>query len=469
MTVCFKGCDGAMLRAARAVAERLIAAGHEALFAGGCVRDACLGRPFKDIDIATSATPEQVEALFAGHTVAVGKAFGVVLVLRDGFTFDVATFRTDGEYADGRHPEGVRFVTPEGDALRRDFTVNGLFCEPSGGAVRDYVGGLPDLAARVIRAIGEPSARFREDHLRMLRAVRFASVLGFTLDPATQAAVTALAAWIARVSAERIASEMTRLLCESPHPSVGLHLLRVTGLLREFLPEVEALHGTEQPPRYHPEGDVWTHTCLMLDDMPAPRDPVLTWSLLLHDIGKPATFCREDDAAGGGQKIRFPCHAPVGAAMAEAILTRLRQPTALVEQVKAVVAGHMQGVEAKKMRSSTLRRFMGSPAFPVLLEVMRADIQHSNRQFAPWLFLKEAFEAFRAEPVLPPPLVRGRDLVAWGITPGPRMGTLLRELYDAQLEGRLTTPEEAQAYVVNLADMPSHAPLALSQTMRPQK
>ncbi len=452
MTACFTKCDEGMLCAARAVASRLAEAGHDALFAGGCVRDALLGRPFKDIDIATSATPDQVEALFARHTVAVGKAFGVVLVLHDGYTFDVATFRADGEYEDGRHPDGVHFVTPEGDASRRDFTVNGLFCEPSGGAVRDYVDGVPDLVARVIRAIGEPSARFREDHLRMLRAVRFASVLDFTLDPATQSAVTAQAAGIARVSAERIASEMTRLLCESPRPSLGLHLLRVTGLLREFLPEVEALHGTEQPPSYHPEGDVWTHTCLMLDDVPAPRDPVLAWSLLLHDIGKPATFCREDDAAGGEPQIRFPCHAPVGAAMAEAILIRLRQPAERVEQIKAVVAGHMQGVEAEKMRPATLRRFMGSAAFPVLLEVMRTDIQHSNKQFVSWLFLKKAFEAFRAEPVLPPPLVRGRDLSAWGVASGPRMGTLLRELYDAQLEGRVTTLEEARAFFLDRFD-----------------
>jgi len=450
MTVDFTTCDVAMLRAARAVAARLAEAGHAVLFAGGCVRDALLGRPFKDIDVATSATPDQVEALFVGHTVAVGKAFGVVLVLRDGFSFDVATFRTDGAYVDGRHPSGVCFATPEGDAARRDFTVNGLFCDPFSGVVRDEVGGVQDLAARVIRAIGDPAARFREDHLRMLRAVRFVSVLDFTLDPATQAAVAAHAAWLARVSAERIASEMTRLLCESPRPSVGLNLLRETGLLREFLPEVQALHGTQQPPRYHPEGDVWTHTCLMLDEVPAPRDPVLAWSLLLHDIGKPVTFCREVDAAGGEPLIRFPCHAPVGAAMAEAILTRLRQPAARVEQVKAVVAGHMQGVEAEKMRPATLRRFIGNPVFPVLLEVMRADIQHSNKLFGPWLFLKAAFEAYRAEPVLPPPLVRGRDLVAWGIAPGPRMGELLRALYDAQLEGRLTTRDQARVFMATL-------------------
>lgn len=431
-----------MAHAARAVAAELARAGHEVLFAGGCVRDALLGRPVKDIDIATSATPDQVEALFAGQTVAVGKAFGVVLVRRDGFSFDVATFRTDGAYEDGRHPDRVMFATPEGDAQRRDFTVNGLFCEPEGNAVIDFVGGLADLDARVIRAIGEPAARFREDHLRMLRAARFASVLGFAVEPETRAAIAEHAAWISKVSAERVATEVTRTLCESPRPSVGLGILRETGLLRHILPEVEALAGTEQPPLYHPEGDVWTHTCLMLDDVPAPRDPVLAWSLLLHDIGKPRTFIREDD------RIRFPCHAPVGAELSERILTRLKQPAALIGKVKAVVADHMTFVDADKMRRAKLRRFMGAEMFSVLLEVMRADIRHSNGDLAQWNFLRDAYESFRSEPVLPEPLARGRDLIGWGIAPGTRMGELLHELYDAQLEGRVTSLEEARAWVL---------------------
>ena len=447
MKVRFQQSDETMVRAACGVVHALKRAGHEALFAGGCVRDALLGRQIKDIDIATSATPEQVETLFEGHTVAVGKAFGVVLVLREGFSFDVATFRTDGTYADGRHPERVTFATPEGDALRRDFTVNGLFCDPLTGDVIDYVGGTADLAAKVIRAIGEPEVRFREDHLRMFRAVRFASVLGFAIDPATLAAVARQAAWIETVSAERIATEMTRLLGESPRPSVGLNLLRETGLLAHFLPEVAALFGTRQPPQFHPEGDVWTHTCLMLDDEPVPREGVLAWSILLHDVGKPVTYCEEPDPATGGMRIRFPCHAPVGAALAESILQRLKQPSALVEKVKAVVLGHMQFVDAEKMRRAKLRRFMGSDCFPVLLELMRVDTLRSNGDFSTWNFLKESFGAFQSEPVLPEPLVRGRDLLEWGVAAGPKMGALLAELYDAQLEGLVTSREQARAYV----------------------
>jgi poly(A) polymerase len=439
--------DERLVRAAKAVAAELERAGHAVLFAGGCVRDALLGRRVKDIDIATSATPDQVEALFEGHTVAVGKSFGVVLVRRDGFSFDVATLRTDSAYADGRHPDRVEFATPEGDAQRRDFTINGLFCEPADDAVIDFVGGLADLEGRVIRAVGDPGARFREDHLRMLRAVRFASVLGFTLDPATRAAVAAHAEWIGKVSAERIAAEITRMLCEAPRPSLALNLLRETGLLKHTLPEVEALSGVAQPPQFHPEGDVWTHTCLMLDEVAAPRDPVLAWSLLLHDIGKPATFCEEPDEGAGESRIRFPCHAPVGAELAERILMKLKQPTALVEKVKAVVGGHMQFVEAEKMRRAKLRRFMGTETFPVLLDVMRADIQHSNRDFTSWLFLKAAFEAFRSEPVLPEPLVRGRDLIAWGVAPGPELGKVLHDVYDAQLEGCVASCEEARAWV----------------------
>jgi len=443
----FQSGDGAVLAAARGVARELSCAGFQAFFAGGCVRDALLGRPLKDIDIATSATPDQVEALFCGRTVAVGKAFGVVLVLRGGFQFDVATFRTDGVYADGRHPDRVTFATAEGDAQRRDFTVNGLFCDPQSGEVTDYVGGLADLDARVIRAIGEPESRFREDHLRMLRAVRFASVLGFRIEAATLMSVKEHAEWVRTVSAERVASEFLRLLCESHRPSVGLNLLLENGLLAHILPEAVALRGTLQPPQFHPEGDVWTHTCLMLDELAAPREPELALAVLLHDVGKPVTFCEAPGVEAGTTRIRFPCHAPVGAEMAEAVLTRLRQPAARVAAVKALVAGHMQFVEATQMRRAKLRRFLGADCFPRMLELMRLDILYSNGDFSTWQFLKEAFESFKAEPVLPEPLVRGRDLVAWGVAPGPELGSWLNELYDAQLEGRVTSLEAAREYV----------------------
>ncbi len=448
-TTRFHPSDAAMVAAARGLARDLTRAGASALFAGGCVRDALLGRAIKDIDIATSATPDQVEALFPRQTVAVGKAFGVVLVRRDGFQFDVATFRTDGAYADGRHPERVTFATAEGDAQRRDFTVNGLFCQPESGEVIDYVGGLADLGARVIRAIGEPEARFREDHLRLLRAVRFASVLDFEIEPATCAAVKRHADWIGSVSAERIATEFIRLLCESPRPSAGLALLRETGLLAHFLPEVAALAGTAQPPQFHPEGDVWTHTCLMLDELATPRDPVLALAVLLHDIGKPVTSCETVEPDSGATRIRFPCHAAVGAELAESLLLRLRQPSARIAEVKALVLGHMHFVEAKKMRPAKLRRFLGMPHFPRMMELMRLDILHSNNDFSTWRFLKEAHESFTSEPVLPEPLVRGRDLLAWGVRPGPDMGTLLNELYDAQLEGRFSCIAEARDLFLN--------------------
>lgn len=444
--VTFSEADARIVAAAREVSHVLRRAGFQALFAGGCVRDALLGRSLKDIDIATSALPDQVESLFPGRTVAVGKSFGVIVVLQDGFSFDVATFRTDGAYADGRHPDAVVFATAEGDAQRRDFTVNGLFCDPEDGAVTDYVGGLADLDARAIRAVGEPEARFREDHLRMLRAVRFASVLGFEIAPETWAAVRAHAEWVRSVSAERVAVEFIRMLCESPRPSVGLELLRLSGLLECFLPEVAALHGTRQPPKFHPEGDVWTHTCLMLDELPAPRDPDLALAVLLHDIGKPVTYFEQREGDGADVRIRFPNHAPVGAGMAEAILLRLRQPAARVETVKALVAGHMHFVEAERMRRAKLRRFLGEPCFPKMLELMRLDVMYSNGDFSAWRFLKGAFDSFVSEPVLPEPLVKGRDLLAWGIAPGPEMGCLLNELYDAQLEGRFDSLSDARIY-----------------------
>ncbi|MCL2104350.1 MAG: CCA tRNA nucleotidyltransferase [Kiritimatiellaeota bacterium] len=442
------------MNAARGIARDLTRTGFQAYFAGGCVRDALLGRPLKDVDIATSASPDQVEKLFEGHTVSVGKAFGVILVQRDGFSFDVATFRTDGPYTDGRHPEGVCFATPEHDAQRRDFTVNGLFRDPESGQVIDFVGGLADLDARVIRAIGDPEARFREDHLRMLRAVRFSAVLGFRLDDGTREAIARHAGWIKRVSAERVATELVRMLCESPRPSAALDLLLETGLLAQVLPEVLALRGVEQPPQYHPEGDVWTHTCLMLDDLPTPRDPDLTLGVLFHDIGKPAAFCVAPDDTTGQLRIRFPCHASIGVRMTKSILTRLKFPTERIETVSALVSEHMHFVDAQNMRRAKLRRFLGGPHFPKMLELVRLDIKHSNGDFSTWDFLKSQYDAFTDEPVLPEPKIRGRDLLALGIPPGPPMGKLLAELYDAQLEGRF---DEAWAHF-SLAVKTQNAP-----------
>ncbi|MDD4025576.1 MAG: HD domain-containing protein [Kiritimatiellae bacterium] len=445
MNALFHPDNRAIVQAARGVAATLRGAGHEALFAGGCVRDALLGRQVKDIDIATAASPDQVEQLFPGATVAVGKSFGVVMVRRDGFSFDVASFRSDGAYTDGRHPDRIAFTSPAEDAKRRDFTVNGLFCDPESGHILDFVNGRKDLADNIIRAIGDPDARFGEDRLRMLRAVRFASTLEFTIEPETLAAIKRNACRIGTVSTERVAAELTRLICESPKPSLGLSLLCETGLLELLLPEADALRGTRQPPRFHPEGDVWTHTCLMLDALPAPRTPALAWSALLHDIGKPVTFCEETDPASGDTLIRFPCHAPVGSAMAGKVLERLKQPSALVAEVQAVVGDHMRFVEARNMRPAKLRRLLGASHFPTLLEVMRVDTEYSNGDFTTWDFIKKSLDAFRSEPVLPPPLVRGKDLIGWGYAPGPAMGNLLKDLYDAQLEGRFSSLEEARA------------------------
>jgi len=408
-------------------------AGHESLFAGGCVRDALLGRPLKDIDIATRASPDEVERLFAGRTTAVGKAFGVVVVRQDDQAFEVATFRADGAYTDGRRPDAIRFTDAAEDAKRRDFTINGLFYDPISAALLDFVDGRADLAAGVVRAIGDPTARFQEDHLRLLRAVRFAAVLGFRLDAATAAAVRAGAGTLATVSAERIGSEVSRMLCEAPRASVALELLRELDLLHVVLPEVAALHGVAQPPAWHPEGDVWTHTCRMLDAVPAPRNPALAYAVLLHDVGKPPTFTQP---AGTDDPPRFPNHAAVGAEMARAILMRLRQPNALIETVVAAVARHMTFADAPRMRPATLRRFMGAPTFLLELELHRLDVaqSHGRREIVDFLEAKQ--RAFAAEPVLPEPWIKGRDLLELGVAEGPNVGRWLTRAYDAQLEAR---------------------------------
>lgn len=416
-------------------------AGHTALFAGGCVRDALLGRPPKDFDVATSARPDQVEALFP-KTLSVGKSFGVIVVVEGDESVEVATFRSDGGYVDGRHPESIRFSTPEEDASRRDFTVNGLFAAPAedgGRSARllDFVGGLPDLAARRIRAIGDPDERFREDALRMLRAIRFAGALDFDIEPATFQAIQRGAERIRLVSMERVGQELVRMFSESPRAGRTLDLLRASGLLAIVLPEIQAMVGVAQPPQFHPEGDVFTHTRLMLDDMPPParRDPRLAMAVLLHDVGKPPTCALRRVGDTGELRITFQSHASVGAEMALDILKRLKRPNEFAEAVSAMVARHMTIVEAPKMRPAKLRRFLASPTMSLELELSRLDIQHSCGGFEAWEFLRDAFERFRSEPVLPPRWVKGADLIALGMEPGEAMGAMLDRLYDRQLEG----------------------------------
>ena len=417
-----------------AVLRTLRENGHEAYLVGGCVRDLLLGRAPTDWDVATDALPDRIEALFP-KTVAVGKAFGIIAVVcDDGSMVEVATYRADSPYADGRHPGSVAFTNAHEDARRRDFTVNALFLDPATGEIRDFVGGRADLDARVIRAIGDPETRFAEDHLRLLRAVRFAAVLGFAIEPATFAAIQKLAPNIRRISAERIRDELFRLLTEAPRAGQALQLLRDAGLLKEILPEIEALVGVEQPPEFHPEGDVFTHVKLMLDAMPPHPSLRLALAVLLHDVGKPPTanFATLPD---GTQRWRFENHAPVGAEMARAILERLRAPHALVDDVGAIVAGHMRIADADKMRPPKLRRLIGAPTFDDELELHRLDCLSSHAILDVYEFLKAKQAEFAAEPVLPPPLVTGRDLIALGHAPGPQFAQLLRDAYDRQLEG----------------------------------
>ena len=412
----------------------LRANGHEAWLVGGCVRDLLLGREPKDWDIATDALPDRIESLFP-KTLAIGKAFGIIAVAADdGTMVEVATFRADSPYADGRHPGAVAFTDAREDALRRDFTVNALFFDPATGEIRDFVGGQADLQARLIRAIGDPEVRFAEDHLRLLRAVRFSAVLGFAIEPATFAAVHKLAPQIRRISAERISDELFRQLTEAPKAGEALQLLRDAGLLKEILPEIDTMVGVEQPPEFHPEGDVFTHTKLMLDALPPKPSLRLALSVLLHDVGKPPTaqFATLPD---GTQRWRFENHAAIGAEMARAILARLRAPNALIDDVGAIIAGHMRVADAPKMREAKLRRLIGAPTFGDELELHRLDCVSSHALLDVYDFLKSKQAAFAAEPVLPPPLVTGRDLIALGHVPGPHFAKLLQDAYDRQLEG----------------------------------
>jgi poly(A) polymerase len=429
-----------MESAARRVAARLARAGHTAYFAGGCVRDRLRGVEPHDFDIATDAPPEAVQRLFP-RTVAVGAQFGVIVVVEPEGEFQVATFRSDLAYVDGRHPEGVRFATPREDAERRDFTVNGMFLDPATGAVVDFVGGRADLDARVIRAIGDPVARFAEDRLRLLRAVRFAAALDFAIDPATWQALRDHAPRIAEVSHERVREELLRLFA-GPWRVRGLDLLEASGLLEVILPEVAALRGCEQPPQFHPEGDVYVHTRIMLGLLAPDAPQNLVWATLLHDIGKPPTASVDPDG-----RIRFNGHDRVGAAMAEEILRRLRFSRAETDAVTEAVACHMAFKDVKQMRPAKLRRFMARPTFVEELELHRVDCASSHGSLDNHVFLLEKQAEFAAEPVIPPPLVTGRDLLALGWKPGPRIGAILEEVQTLQLEGGLATREEALGWI----------------------
>jgi poly(A) polymerase len=417
------------------VARTLRGRGHEAYFVGGCVRDRLLGRAPKDWDLVTSATPDAIEALFP-KTLAIGKAFGIVTVVgENGETVEVATYRADSpETADSRHPASIAFATRGEDAKRRDFTVNALYMDPESGEILDTVGGKEDLEKKLVRAIGDPAARFREDALRILRAVRFSSVLGFAIEPATLAAAKDLCGLIERISRERVLEELTRALVESPKASDVLDALDATGLLGILLPEVSAMKGVEQPPAFHPEGDVFVHTRLMLSLLPFPRSPRLAWATLLHDAGKPPTAALLP-GKDGKPVWRFMGHAEVGAEMADGILRRFKASKALRENVVELVARHMNFVSPEKMRLATIRRYLASPLFEDQLELLRLDCLGCHGDLSAYGFLRGKQAEFAAEPELPPPLVRGKDLIAMGLVPSPRFKKILSALMTRQLEG----------------------------------
>ena len=452
--------------AAREIVVKLRGAGHQAYFAGGCVRDMLLGVEPKDFDVATSATPDVVMGMFR-KTYSVGAHFGVVLVCtsdRDGgeIATEVATFRNDGAYSDGRRPDAVRFsADAREDVLRRDFTINGMLLDPvvfeetgdAASAVLDYVGGQEDLRAKILRAIGDPALRFAEDKLRMLRGVRFAARLGLDIEPRTMAAIRAAASEIGQVSCERIRDELTLMLTEG-HARRAFELLDETGLLAFVLPEAVKMHGVEQPPQFHPEGDVWVHTMLLLEKLGPGVSPTLAWGALLHDIGKPATF-RPPDPKKPGDRIRFDGHVEVGVRMAEEILGRLRFSNEDTEQIVALVKNHMRFGDILQMRESTLKRFLRLPKFDEHLALHWMDASSAHGDLSLYEFAKERYEATPVETRKPQLLVTGRDLIAAGYRPGPEFKAMLETAEDAQLEGRAATTEDGLAVVRERFGAPS--------------
>jgi poly(A) polymerase len=426
-------------RTAASIVRRLRAAGHEAYLAGGSVRDRLLGRAPLDWDVATSAHPEAVRALFP-RTVPVGVQFGVILVVEHGERFEVATFRSDDAYVDGRRPSAVHFGSARDDAGRRDFTINALFEDPLTGEVHDFVGGVADLRAGVIRAIGDAGARIAEDRLRMLRAVRFAARFGFRIDPATQAAIVAAAPTLGDIAAERIGDEIVKILTEGGARR-GFELLAETGLLPVVLPEVDRMRGVAQSPDYHPEGDVWQHTLLLLQQLPAGAPESLALGALLHDVGKPLCVGRK------GERITFYGHPAVGADLAVAICQRLRRSRTTWERVDYLVRHHLRLTQTPGMRLATLKKMLVEDGFDELCRVARLDALASSRDLRYVLFCERRRLELCAEELRPPRLLSGAELLAMGYAAGPRVGEILRSLEDAQLEGEVTTRAAAETYV----------------------
>jgi len=434
----------------RALRER----GHQAYFAGGCVRDLLLGREPADYDVSTDATPQQVMQIFP-QTFAVGEQFGVVLVpepsgatgvlARQGErgkgAIEVATFRSDIGYSDGRHPDQVRFTKdPREDVERRDFTINGMLLDPATDEILDFVGGREDLKAGIVRAIGDPERRFAEDKLRMLRAVRFAARFDYKIDPATMAAIQKLAPKIHQVSCERVREELTKMLTEG-RARRAFELLDSTGLLPEVLPEISAMKGVEQPPQYHPEGDVFVHTLLLLEKLPAGVSKTLAWGALLHDVGKPPTFRVAPD------RIRFDGHVEVGVKMAAEICRRLRFSNDETDQILALIDNHMRFADVQRMNQSTLKKFLRLAAFDEHLELHRIDCLSSHGQLDSYEYSRQQLQSIPPKAIRPTPLITGQDLIEAGYEPGPSFKEILTAVEDAQLEGRLASREAAMEYV----------------------
>jgi len=435
------------------IAFELRSHGFQAWLVGGCVRDLVLGREPKDYDISTDARPHQLLALFPKAQL-VGVQFGVVLV----GGVEIATFRSDHAYQDGRHPSEVIFENdPKQDVLRRDFTINALLLDPgdlnSSGSpaaeVIDHVGGLADLRNHIIRAIGDPEQRFEEDHLRMLRAIRFAARFGFDIEPATMAAIQKLHRQILRVSPERIRDELVRILTEGGARR-GFELLDSSGLLGDILPEVAAMQGVAQPPEFHPEGDVWIHTLMMLEGLRVPT-PALALGVLLHDVGKPGTFRVAD-------RIRFDGHVELGERIARDILTRLHFSNADSDQAIALIANHMRFTHVHQMRESTLKRMLRLNRFEEHLELHRLDCSASHGHLDNYDFAKTKFDQSPPEQLRPPRLLTGHDLIQAGYRPGPDFARMLEAVEDAQLESRIHSAEEALELVKSAFGPPASAP-----------
>jgi poly(A) polymerase len=439
--------------AAISIVQTLRDHAFQAYLVGGCVRDLVLGREPADYDVATDATPEQVMRIFP-ETYAVGAQFGVVLIPVESVSsreittahdsakaIEVATFRCDIGYADGRHPDHVRYSKdPREDVQRRDFTINGLLLDPIKNEVLDFVGGRRDLKAGIIRTIGEPRLRFTEDKLRMLRAVRFTARFDYQIDDATFHAIRNMAAQIHQVSHERVRDELTKMLIEG-RARRAFELLDESGLLHEVLPEIERMKGVEQPPQFHPEGDVWIHTLLLLEKLPAGVSSTLAWGALLHDVGKPPTFRVAPD------RIRFDGHVEVGVRMAEEICRRLRFSNEDTEQILSLVANHMRFGDVQRMKESTLKRFLRLPRFDEQLELHRIDCQSSHGELANYEFVREKLQATPREEFRPAPLLTGTDLIEAGYKPGPQFKEMLSAIEDGQLEGTLRSKDQALEFV----------------------